>query len=86
MTGSDFEIGEWQVEVRSGRLVSPSRTVRLEPQVMKVLACLATRPGEVITKETLIGTLWRSPYVSDAALARCVSQIRVALGLSLIHI
>ncbi len=80
MTGRNFEIGEWRVEVGLGRIVGKSRSVHLEPQVMKVLACLAATPSEVVTKETLIATQWRSTVVSDAALARCVSQIRTAMG------
>lgn len=80
MMNDSFRIEGWLVEVRLGRLSRGSQIVRLEPQVMKVLAYLAARPGEVVSKDELLGELWNGNIASDAALARCISRIRVAFG------
>ena len=80
MNNDNFKIGEWLVERNLGRLSSTRQTVRLEPQVMKVLVYLASRHGEVVTKDALIDTQWPTSVVSDAAVSRCISQIRSALG------
>ena len=80
MMEKSFRIEDWLVEVRLGRLSGEGRTVHLEPQVMKVLAFLASKPDEVVTKDELLGELWNGNIASDAALARCISRIRVAFG------
>jgi DNA-binding winged helix-turn-helix (wHTH) protein len=44
--------------------------------MMEVLLCLASRPGESISKETIIKTVWPNRFVSDDALIRCVFELR----------
>ncbi|MDX1507001.1 MAG: tetratricopeptide repeat protein [Woeseiaceae bacterium] len=80
MTQTCFRLNDWYVDVRLGRVSRGSQTVHLEPQVMKVLAYLASRPGDVIDKDELFRALWNGGVVSDAALARCISQIRKTFG------
>jgi DNA-binding winged helix-turn-helix (wHTH) protein/Tfp pilus assembly protein PilF len=80
MMGDQFRIEDWLVEVRLGRVSRNGLTVHLEPQVMKVLAYLAARPHEVISKDELLTELWNGNCASDASLARCISRIRVVLG------
>ena len=80
MMESKFRMEGWLVDVRLGRLSRGSGAVHLEPQVMKVLAYLASKPHEVVTKDELLRELWRDNVASDAALARCMSRIRVAFG------
>ena len=80
MNDETFTINDWLVETRLCQISKDAEVVPLEPQVMKVLACLIENAGDVVTKQYLADTLWRSNIVSDAALARCISQIRVAIG------
>ena len=47
---------------------------------MKVLAYLAERPGTVIQREEFLDNLWGSAFVGDAALTRCIYEIRAAFG------
>lgn len=47
---------------------------------MKVLAFLAAHPNEVIGKDRLIAAVWGHTFVSDAALTRCIFEIRQAFG------
>jgi len=46
---------------------------------MAVLACLARRPGEVVSKDELLAEVWPDSHVEDVALARSISEIRRVL-------
>jgi len=69
-------IGSWLVEAQLNRLTHNSRVVQLEPKVMQVLVCLAQQPGEVVSKEELIRTVWNHTFVSEDVLTRSVSHLR----------
>ena len=72
-------IGPWLVETHLNSLSRDSKIVRLEPKVMQVLECLARHPGEVVSKEELITTVWRDTFVSEDVLTRSISQLRKVL-------
>src|SRR6476646_6976201 len=74
-----FRIGDWMVCPRLNRLERNGRQVRLEPKVMQVLACLAERPGEMVSKEELLGKVWADTFVTDEVLTRAISELRRAL-------
>src|SRR4051812_36799434 len=69
----------------AGRLVDPSlnrittaanETVQVEPKVMQVLAALAERPGEVVTRDELMARVWNGVFVTDDALHRAIRELR----------
>ena len=70
------------------RQVLPDRNVingpdgeeRVEPKAMLVLCYLASRGGEVVTRQELLAHIWKDTYSGDEALSRCVSLLRSALG------
>jgi TolB-like protein len=43
---------------------------------MEVLVCLASKPGEPISKEAIIKTVWPDTFVSDDVLTRSISELR----------
>ena len=47
---------------------------------MEVLALLASRAGQVVSKEEINAAVWSGDAVEDTALAHCVSEIRRAFG------
>jgi predicted ATPase len=53
--------------------------LRLTPKALAVIAELASRPGEVVTKNELFESVWPDTTVSDAALVTCIQEIRRAL-------
>ena len=75
-----FRVGDWLAEPMANRLTRDGETSRLEPKVMEVLACMANRPGETITKEEFMEEVWTGTVVTDDVLARCISELRKALG------
>jgi DNA-binding winged helix-turn-helix (wHTH) protein/TolB-like protein/tetratricopeptide (TPR) repeat protein len=72
----DFRLGEWLIRPQLNTVQGDSGTVRLEHKFMLVLACLAGRPGEVISKDELIRTVWADTFVTDDVLTRAVSELR----------
>lgn len=75
-----FRVGEWIAEPMANRIVSGSKVRKLEPKVMEVLACMASRPGETVTKDEFMSEVWTGTIVTDDVLARCISELRKALG------
>ena len=80
MTEKQFLLDGWLVDTARGVLSRNEATVHLEPQVMKVLAYLAQRPNGVVTREELFDSLWDHAFVGNAALTRCIFEIRRAFG------
>jgi DNA-binding winged helix-turn-helix (wHTH) protein len=73
-------MGAWLVRPSLNTISKNGTDVQLEPKVMEVLVCLASRAGESMSKETLIKTVWSDTFVSDDVLIRCVSELRKAFG------
>jgi len=54
--------------------------IKLRPKAFAVLEHLLSCPGELVTKENLIGAVWRDTFVGDAVLKVAIRQIREALS------
>lgn len=55
-------------------------SIALRPQAWAVLALLLRQRGKVVTKTQLLDTVWAGRVVTDASLARAVSDLRTAFG------
>ena len=80
MLGKHALVGEWSVEPALDALQRGGETVRLEPKAMELLVALASRPGEVVSREELLSTVWPGVVVGDEALSQAVTKLRKALG------
>ena len=58
----------------------PKEVVRLEPKVMDVFVCLIERSGKTVAKDEFMERVWAGTVVTDDVLARCISELRKALG------
>src|SRR5258708_6068032 len=76
----DFRLCEWLICPLLNTVQKDGKTVRLEHKFMQVLVCLAGRPGEVISKDELIRTVWADTFVTDDVLTRAVSELRRILA------
>jgi TolB-like protein/DNA-binding winged helix-turn-helix (wHTH) protein/Flp pilus assembly protein TadD len=54
--------------------------VELRPLAFDALSFLARHAGRVVTKDELIAAVWPGLVVTDDSVARCISDIRRALG------
>jgi DNA-binding winged helix-turn-helix (wHTH) protein/tetratricopeptide (TPR) repeat protein len=64
----------------NARLCDRNRPVDLPPKTLALLHCLVSQPGRLLSKETLIDTVWRRRYVSESVLKGCINTLRKALG------
>ena len=78
-----FRLGNWQVRPRAGELVSPwpRRAVEhVEPRAMQVLLALARHPGQFLSKDELLETVWARGPVTEDCLTRAIYSLRQAVG------
>lgn len=72
----DFRVGPWLVQASLNAITHDGVTIHLEPKVMQVLVCLAQHPGELLSKEKLLQTVWPDTFVSEDVLKRSISELR----------
>ena len=56
-----------------------SKAIKLRPKAFAVLNYLLERPGQLVTKEELLNSIWPETFVSDAVLKVMIRQLREAL-------
>jgi DNA-binding winged helix-turn-helix (wHTH) protein/Tfp pilus assembly protein PilF/TolB-like protein len=54
--------------------------IKIRPKTFDMLALLATNAGRVLSKQTLMETLWPNVHVGEDSLFQCIRELRVALG------
>ncbi len=69
-------VGDWYVEPMRNCVWHQDEEVQLEPKVMKVLLCMARRPGKTVTKRQFKEEVWTETVVTDDVLSRCISELR----------
>jgi DNA-binding winged helix-turn-helix (wHTH) protein len=72
----DFQMGEWYVQPSLGRLGHHGVKIRLRPQLMDVLCCLARRAGHTIGRDEIFSTVWPGQFVVETGLPRCIAELR----------
>ncbi len=75
-----LKVGDWTVEPALNQLSAAGETVKLEPKTMAVLVYLATRPGQVVSREALLSAVWSGAVVGDDSLTQVVIKLRKVLG------
>jgi Tol biopolymer transport system component/DNA-binding winged helix-turn-helix (wHTH) protein len=74
-----FRIGDWRVDPPLRTLSGDEEDVHIEPKQMQVLLVLAERAGEVVSKDSLLKTVWPDTFVGDDVLSKAVSELRRVL-------
>jgi len=75
-----LRFNSFRFEPATGRLWRDDREVRLTLKAAAVLAVLVAHAGEPVTKEALLGEVWKDTVVSDDSLISCIQELRKALG------
>ncbi len=78
--GEAFTVGGWRVDPSALRVSNEFKTVKLEPKAMAVLKFLASRPGDVITRQELELSVWAGTVVGYDALSNAINKLRKAFG------
>ena len=68
------------LDPRRGCVREGNTEIRLRPKCFAVLRHLVWNAGRLISKDELVHRVWPDVVVTDESLARCISDIRQALG------
>ena len=72
---------DFELRLDSGELLRAGSLVKLQPQPAKILEILASRAGEVVSREEMRQLVWGDSAVDfDASLNFCIKEIRRVLG------
>ncbi len=74
-----FTLGHWRVEPRRNRIVADDADKTVDPRLIDLIVCLASRPGEVVGKDELLEIVWQGVSVTDNTLSQAISRLRKAL-------
>jgi TolB-like protein/DNA-binding winged helix-turn-helix (wHTH) protein len=82
VTPRTYHFEEFSLNVRTGELTSAGKKIPLREQSLQLLLALLERPGELVTREELMGRLWPpGTFVdSDRGLNKAMNYLREALG------
>lgn len=71
----------FEIDLKEGELRKAGLPAKLAPQPFRILAMLARRPGETVTREEIQRTVWGDDTFVDfgVGLNQCIRQIRSAL-------
>ena len=75
-----FEIGDWKVSPARGEMQCGDQIERPEPKVLDLLLLLATRDGDVVTKDELVAEIWGGRAMPDEPIVHCVYKLRGHFG------
>jgi len=61
--------------------------LKLQPLLLTLLEHFLANPGRVISKDELLKSVWKSPFVTDSAVVRAVMKLRRTVGsiISTVH-
>ena len=82
VSARSFCFEAFSLDVRTGELSNAGKRIPLREQSLQLLLALLERPGELVTREELIGRLWPpGTFVdSDRGLNKAMKHLREALG------
>jgi len=75
-----LRIGQWCVAPDLNQMSRDEQVIHIEPKAMAVLIHLASRPGEVTSRDALLDAVWPGVIVGDNALTQVIIKLRKALG------
>lgn len=76
----DFRVDGWLVQPSCNLLVKGATAIRVRPQLIDVLTCLAMQPGKVMSKSQILAVVWSDRYVVASGVTRCVAELRQAFA------
>ncbi len=80
MPGAQISFPPFRLDLGNACLWHGTQAIALQPKDFAVLHCLLEHPGQLVTKEVLLDTVWPGTAVSEGVLKVCIRRIRRALG------
>jgi predicted ATPase/DNA-binding winged helix-turn-helix (wHTH) protein len=80
MGAASLCFGRFELQPQERRLLADGVPLALGSRAFDVLACLASRPGQLVSKQALLDEVWAGLVVEEANLTVQVSTLRKLLG------
>src|SRR5271156_5660159 len=80
--GERLKFGEFELAPVARALWRRGKQVKLGSRALDILIALASRPGQILSKDDLTKLVWRGAIVDETALRVGISAVRKALGTS----
>ena len=71
----EFEFDSDKLELRRA-----GQPIKADAQLLRILSVLVRRPGDLITKQEIVGEVWQNRAISDNALSVSMARLRKLLG------
>jgi predicted ATPase/DNA-binding winged helix-turn-helix (wHTH) protein len=78
--GERLRFGEFELAPVARTLWRRGEEIRLGSRALDILIALASRPGQIVSKDDLTQLVWRGAFVDETALRVGISAVRKALG------
>src|SRR5271155_1058459 len=78
--GERLKFGEFELAPAARSLWRRGEQVGLGSRALDILIALASRPGQIVSKDDLTKLVWRGAFVDETALRVGISAVRKALG------
>ena len=75
-----FYLGDLLVEPLKGQINGPAGSVHLPSKAAEVLLQLASQPGVLVTRDSLLTSVWGDGQGNQESLSHAISEIRHALN------
>jgi len=76
------EFAPFRLDVIDERLWRGQEVRPLTPKAFAVLRCLVAHPGQLVTKDTLMDTVWPETAISVSTLTGCIWEVRQDFALT----
>ena len=73
---SSILINQWKLSPQEYRIYRGKQKIELQPKCAELLKYLAERPGQVVSKETLLSVVWNGRVVGEDVLTSCIRKLR----------
>jgi TolB-like protein/DNA-binding winged helix-turn-helix (wHTH) protein len=75
-----LRIGAWCVDPKAGRISRDGEVQAVEARTMRLLTCLAERPGETRSINELLDRVWAGVIVTPDSVYQAITSLRRLLG------
>jgi TolB-like protein/DNA-binding winged helix-turn-helix (wHTH) protein len=75
-----LQVGEWRVEPELDLITRDGSALKIEPRAMRVLLCLVSRAGHIVSVSELLEEVWPDVVVGPDSVYQAVGLLRRTLG------
>ncbi|MEO8279394.1 MAG: winged helix-turn-helix domain-containing protein [Ideonella sp.] len=75
-----LRFGPFVLELAQARLSRDGVPLAVRPKALELLGALASRPGQLVTKDALLDAVWGRRHISEGVIKSAVAELRELLG------